>query len=63
MVGSIRKESTKFLDIFDVEREKASCQSDYEGFGVNKLKLLIGTVKSGLACIHFGEENLEFWTC
>lgn len=54
------KESTEFLDIVDVEREKASCQSDYEGFGVNKLKLLIGMVKSGLECIRFGEENQEF---
>lgn len=52
------KESTEFLDIFDVEREKASCQSDYEGLGVNKLKLLIG-----LECIRIGEENQEFWTC
>lgn len=36
MVGSITKKSLEFLDLFDMEREKASCKDDCEDFGINK---------------------------
>lgn len=37
MVGSVVKvESTEFLALFDVKREKVSCQNDCESLGINK---------------------------